>query len=71
MTFAKLYLKGPTPVIVYLQALVPLIQGELRDYQLKGVKWMISLWSNGINGILGDQMGLGKTVRKPSPPLRE
>lgn len=51
---------------VYVQALVPLIQGELRDYQLKGVKWMVSLWSNGINGILGDQMGLGKTVCTPS-----
>eukprot|EP00884_Botryococcus_braunii_P015366 jgi/Botrbrau1/2512/Bobra.0079s0004.1 len=51
--------KAETPT----QALVPLISGELRDYQLKGIKWMISLWSNGINGILGDQMGLGKTVR--------
>jgi len=24
---------------------------------------MISLWNNGLNGILADQMGLGKTVR--------
>jgi len=43
--------------------LVPLIEGELRDYQLKGIKWMISLYQNGINGILADQMGLGKTVQ--------
>jgi len=37
--------------------------GELRDYQIKGVKWLISLWQNGLNGILADQMGLGKTVQ--------
>ena len=38
------------------------MKGELRDYQLKGVRWIISLWQNGLNGILADQMGLGKTV---------
>jgi hypothetical protein len=43
----------------------PGFSGALRDYQLKGVKWLISLWSNGLNGILADQMGLGKTVRTP------
>jgi ATP-dependent DNA helicase len=43
--------------------LCPLIKGDLRDYQLKGVRWMISLWQNGLNGILADQMGLGKTVQ--------
>ena len=83
------------------QELLPLIKGELRDYQLKGacvglgggrergckgrlhcrsprmpprphpapqspslgVKWLISLYQNGLNGILADQMGLGKTVQ--------
>ncbi|XWS42046.1 hypothetical protein CRYUN_Cryun17cG0134900 [Craigia yunnanensis] len=30
---------------------------------LKGVKWLISLWQNGLNGILADQMGLGKTIQ--------
>lgn len=44
-------------------SMFPLINGELRDYQLKGVTWLISLWSNGMNGILADQMGLGKTVQ--------
>ena len=34
----------------------PGFKGALRDYQLKGVKWLISLWSNGLNGILADQM---------------
>ena len=44
---------------------MPLIKGDLRPYQLKGIKWMVSLWNNGLNGILADQMGLGKTVRHP------
>eukprot|EP00268_Persea_americana_P040690 TRINITY_DN4045_c0_g1_i1.p1 TRINITY_DN4045_c0_g1~~TRINITY_DN4045_c0_g1_i1.p1 ORF type:complete len:869 (-),score=186.34 TRINITY_DN4045_c0_g1_i1:396-3002(-) len=44
--------------------LVPLMTGgTLKTYQIKGVKWMISLWQNGLNGILADQMGLGKTVQ--------
>lgn len=28
-----------------------------------GIKWLISLYQNGLNGILADQMGLGKTVQ--------
>eukprot|EP00891_Asterochloris_glomerata_P009348 jgi/Astpho2/9348/e_gw1.00142.54.1_t len=47
----------------WLQALLPLMVGEMRDYQLRGVRWMISLHQNGLNGILADQMGLGKTVQ--------
>ena len=44
--------------------MLPLMEGgSMRDYQLKGVKWMISLYQNGLNGILADQMGLGKTVQ--------
>ncbi|CAM8912260.1 unnamed protein product [Rhodiola kirilowii] len=44
--------------------LVPLLSGgNLKPYQLKGVKWLISLWQNGLNGILADQMGLGKTIQ--------
>lgn len=37
------------------------IEGEMRDYQLKGLNWLISLYENGISGILGDEMGLGKS----------
>ncbi|GJS16430.1 uncharacterized mitochondrial protein-like protein [Tanacetum coccineum] len=34
------------------------------DFNLiKAVKWLISLWQNGLNGILADQMGLGKTIQ--------
>ncbi|KAJ0981911.1 hypothetical protein J5N97_010166 [Dioscorea zingiberensis] len=44
--------------------LVPLMTGgKLKPYQVKGVKWLISLWQNGLNGILADQMGLGKTIQ--------
>ena len=51
-------------VLPWLQALLPLMVGEMRDYQLRGVRWMISLHQNGLNGILADQMGLGKTVSR-------
>lgn len=41
----------------------PFINGEMRDYQVRGLNWMISLYENGINGILADEMGLGKTIQ--------
>lgn len=37
--------------------------GEMRDYQVRGLNWMISLYEHGINGILADEMGLGKTLQ--------
>lgn len=37
--------------------------GEMRDYQVRGLNWMISLYESGINGILADEMGLGKTLQ--------
>mmetsp|Transcript_11483 Transcript_11483/g.18741 ORF Transcript_11483/g.18741 Transcript_11483/m.18741 type:complete len:1481 (+) Transcript_11483:112-4554(+) len=40
--------------------------GELRNYQLEGLNWMIRLIENGINGILADEMGLGKTLQSIS-----
>uniref|UniRef100_UPI00383BF73A ATP-dependent DNA helicase DDM1,Lymphoid-specific helicase chimera n=1 Tax=Arabidopsis thaliana TaxID=3702 RepID=UPI00383BF73A len=51
-------------VIKLQNELCPLLTGgQLKSYQLKGVKWLISLWQNGLNGILADQMGLGKTIQ--------
>jgi SWI/SNF-related matrix-associated actin-dependent regulator of chromatin subfamily A member 5 len=32
--------------------------GEMRDYQVQGLNWMISLFDNGVNGILADEMGM-------------
>jgi len=39
------------------------IQGTMRDYQVAGLNWLISLHENGISGILADEMGLGKTLQ--------
>lgn len=36
---------------------------ELRDYQLDGVLWLLSLENAKLGGILSDEMGLGKTVQ--------
>ncbi|KAJ5672925.1 hypothetical protein N7507_002052 [Penicillium longicatenatum] len=40
-----------------------LVGGQLKEYQLKGLQWMISLYNNNLNGILADEMGLGKTIQ--------
>jgi ATP-dependent helicase STH1/SNF2 len=40
-----------------------LVGGQLKEYQVKGLQWMISLYNNNLNGILADEMGLGKTIQ--------
>lgn len=35
----------------------------LWDYQKVGFTWMLRLWRNGLGGILGDEMGVGKTLQ--------
>lgn len=40
-----------------------IVNGEMRDYQVRGLNWLVSLHHNGINGILADEMGLGKTLQ--------
>jgi ATP-dependent helicase STH1/SNF2 len=45
--------------------------GNLKEYQIKGLQWLVSLYNNGLNGILADEMvlffiikkGLGKTIQ--------
>lgn len=37
--------------------------GHLKEYQLKGLRWLDNLYEQGINGILADEMGLGKTIQ--------
>ena len=49
--------------------MLPLMVGDMRDYQLRGVQWLMALDKNGLNGILADEMGLGKTVRQLKPSL--
>jgi len=36
--------------------------GEMRDYQVAGLNWLISLHENGISGILADEMGLVRSL---------
>ncbi|CAD8141070.1 unnamed protein product [Paramecium pentaurelia] len=38
-------------------------KGDLKEYQLKGLRWLDNLYDQGINGILADEMGLGKTIQ--------
>ena len=38
-------------------------QGTLREYQIQGLNWLISLYENRLSGILADEMGLGKTLQ--------
>jgi ATP-dependent helicase STH1/SNF2 len=33
-----------------------LIGGKLKEYQIKGLQWMVSLYNNRLNGILADEM---------------
>ncbi|GMH43062.1 hypothetical protein BSKO_10984 [Bryopsis sp. KO-2023] len=40
-----------------------LVGGQLREYQMQGVSWLVSLHEHGLNGILADEMGLGKTIQ--------
>ena len=37
--------------------------GDLKEYQLSGLQWLVSLYNNRLNGILADEMGLGKTIQ--------
>ena len=41
----------------------PPITGDLRPYQMAGLKWLDYLHSHGLGGCLADDMGLGKTVQ--------
>ncbi|SNX53990.1 DEAD/DEAH box helicase [Thermoanaerobacterium sp. RBIITD] len=39
------------------------LRGTLRNYQVVGFKWLKTLASYGLGGILADDMGLGKTIQ--------
>ena len=43
--------------------------GTMRDYQVQGLNWMISLFEHGINGILADEMGLVGCTTPTHTPL--
>ncbi|CAO1341380.1 unnamed protein product [Diamesa tonsa] len=48
--------------IVTEQATI-MVNGNLKEYQIKGLEWLVSLFNNNLNGILADEMGLGKTIQ--------
>jgi len=41
---------------MHTSMLTDIQNGSLRDYQVRGLNWLISLYENGINGILADEM---------------
>jgi hypothetical protein len=49
--------------VVPVKPLAPLhgLRSILRDYQTRGVEWLLYLYDNGFGGLLCDDMGLGKT----------
>ena len=40
-----------------------ILNAKLKEYQLRGLRWLDNLYEQGINGILADEMGLGKTIQ--------
>ena len=48
----------PTLFAVLLSStdIYSVINGLMRSYQLQGLNWMVSLYHNGLNGILADEM---------------
>ena len=40
-----------------------LLKGQLREYQLIGLDWLVQMYEKKLNGVLADEMGLGKTIQ--------
>jgi ATP-dependent helicase STH1/SNF2 len=43
-----------------------LVGGTLKEYQLKGLQWMVSLYNNRLNGILADEMVILSALMLPA-----
>lgn len=52
-----------TKIFSRIEFAPPHFEGHLKDYQMKGLRWLDNLYDQGINGILADEMGLGKTIQ--------
>jgi SNF2 family DNA or RNA helicase len=52
-----------TPSLSFPQELLPCLQGELRMYQLTGVRWLASLHAASLSGILADQLPRDRQVQ--------
>ncbi|CAI4228885.1 unnamed protein product [Auanema sp. JU1783] len=55
--------KEESNTVIFSESPFYIKNGEMRDYQIRGLNWLVSLHHNGINGILADEMGLGKTLQ--------
>ncbi|KAK5216594.1 hypothetical protein LTR72_010517 [Exophiala xenobiotica] len=55
MDFQKTLIKKKQPSMVS--------GGELMQYQVEGLNWLLFQWSQNQNAILADEMGLGKTIQ--------
>lgn len=53
----------PPPDITHVLRTPDFINGTMRDYQLKGLNWLLNQHLNGVGGLLADEMGLGKTLQ--------
>lgn len=53
----------PGPVQAAVTKTPEWIQGEMREYQLEGLTWLLQQHNHGVGAILGDEMGLGKTLQ--------
>jgi len=64
----------PTPPPVVLKRIDPMngvpiveasrtIQAKLHEHQVEGLSWLVHQYRNAVPAILGDQMGLGKTLQ--------
>lgn len=54
----------PTKCVPFTYTQSPdFIDGELREYQIEGINWLINMHALSINCILADEMGLGKTLQ--------
>jgi SNF2 family DNA or RNA helicase len=40
-----------------------ILKAELHEHQFHGISWMVHMFQHGMPMILGDQMGLGKTIQ--------
>ena len=54
---------GSSSLIPHPSSLIPGFEGELRDYQKRGVEWLSFLTGHGFGALLADDMGLGKTIQ--------
>lgn len=50
------YIRTEVIFICFLVSHLDVKTGKMRDYQVRGLNWLISLYENGINGILADEM---------------